>query len=233
MVGNSYWEEIERYFAKKRGNALILSPKDWPLVTSWQERGIPLEIIYQGIDKAFTRLEEKQKTSQRQTIQTLTYCQYDIEELWKAWKEAVQAESQLSGEDSHKDFIAERQRLSTKIKSVSNQLRKYAQNSHYHCIRDELFSSSEALDALTSLIEQAEDATTIVQIKQKIHSVEQHLVSQLEHAIDNDVRQELYAKAEAQLVSYKKNMNEDVYQETLRIAFLQALRDAYPLPSFL
>jgi len=233
MTGNTYWEGIERYFAKKRGTALILSPKDWPLVTSWQGRGIPLEIIYQGINKAFERLEEKQKTSQRQKTLTLAYCQYDVEKLWGARKEAVQANSQFSEEDIQKAIIAERRRLSTKIRSVSKQLRKYTQDSHYHCIKNDLLSSSETLDSLAPLLGQAKDNAAISQLKQEIRSLEQHLVSQLEQVIDNNIRQELYAKAEAKLDSYKKSMNEKVYQETLRIAFLQALRDAYPLPSFL
>ena len=233
MVGNIYWEEIERYFAKKRGNALILSPKDWPLVTSWQERGIPLEVIYQGIDKAFERSEEKQKTSQRQTIRTLAYCQYDVEGLWSERKEAVQAKSQDSEEDLHQTIIAERRRVSTKIRSVSEQLRKYAQDPHYSYIKNELVSSSEALDSLTPLVSQAEDNAALSQVKQEIRNIEQHLISRLEQAIEHNIRQELYTRAEIKLASYKKKMSEKVYQETLRIAFLQALRDAYPLPAFL
>ncbi len=233
MAGNFYWEEIERYFAQKRGNALILSPKDSPIVTSWQDRGIPIEVIYQGIDQAFTRLEENQKTSQHQTIRTLAYCQYDVEELWNAQREAVQGKSQFSQKDSHKSIIAERRRLSTKLISVSDQLRKYVQNPHYHLIKNQLLSSSEALDSIIPLVKEVEDTTAVSQIERKIRSVEQHLISQLEYAINNTTRQELYAKAEAKLASYKENMNEEVYQETLRIAFLQALHEAYPLPSFL
>ena len=233
MAGNIYWEEIERYFAKKRGNALILSPKDWPLVTSWQERGIPLEVIYQGIDKAFERSEEKQKTSQRQTIRTLAYCQYDVEELWSERKEAVQAKSQDFEEDLHQTISAKRRRVSTKIRSVSEHLRKYAQDPHYSCIKNELMCSSEALDSLTPLVSQAEDTAALSQVKQEIRSIEQQLVSRLEQAIEPNIRQELYTRAETKLASYKKNMNKKTYQETLRIAFLQALRDAYPLPAFL
>ena len=94
-------------------------------------------------------------------------------------------------------------------------------------------SSSEALDSLTPLVSQTEDNAALSQVKQEIRSIERQLVSQLEQLIDDNVRQELYTKAEAKLASYKKNMNEKTYQETLRIAFLQVLRDAYPLPSFL
>jgi sugar-specific transcriptional regulator TrmB len=233
MAGNIYWEEIERYFAKKRGNALILSPKDWPLVTAWEERGIPLEVIYQGIDKAFERSEEKQKTSQRQTIRTLAYCQYDVEELWSERKEAIQAKSQNSKEDLHQTISAECRRVSTKIRSVSEHLRKYAQDPHYSCIKNELMSSSEALDSLTPLVSQVEDNVALSQAKQEIRNIERELVSRLEQAIGPNIRQELHTKAETKLASYRKNMNENVYQETLRIAFLQVLRDAYPLPAFL
>jgi hypothetical protein len=233
MAGNSYWEEIERYFVKKRGNALILSPKDWPLVSSWQERGIPLELIYEGIDQAFARLEEKHKISPRQTIQTLAYCQYDVEELWNARKKVIQDQSQPSEEDPHKAIMAERRKIVTKITSTSDQLRKYTQDVHYQCIHDVLRSSAETLDSLIPLVEQAENSAAIAQLKQNIRDVERQLLAQLERALDDTIRQELYVQAEAKLADYKENMNAEVYHETRRIAFLQALRQAYPLPSFL
>ena len=233
MAENFYWEEIERYFAKKRGHALILSPKDWPLVTSWQERGIPLEVIYQGIDQAFARLEEKQRTSRRQPIRTLTACQSAVEELWHARKEAVPAASQFSQEGLQQAIMTERRHLATKISGVSSQLRKYAQTPHYLCLKNELLAASETLEALTPFVAQTEDAEALAHIKQKIRRIEQHLLAQLEQAIAPVTRQELSTKAEAQLAAYKKHMNADVYQETLRIAFLQGLREVYPLPSFL
>jgi hypothetical protein len=233
MAGNLYWEEIERYFVKKRGSALILSPKDWPIVTSWQERGIPLEVIFAGIDQAFARLEEKQQPSQRQPIRTLAYCQYDVEELWHARKDAISDTAPLSEKDVRQKMMAECRKLAAKISSTSAQLRRYTEDPHYQGIHDALISAAETLDSFIPLIEQGENDTVMTQLTQNIRELEKRLLAQLEQALDDDVRRELYAQAEAKLAAYKKNMKAEVYQETLRIAFLQALRAAYPLPFFL
>jgi len=217
MTENFYWEQIERYFVKKRGNALILSPKDWPLITSWQAREIPLEVIFEGIDKAFIRLEEKQ-TTPRRTILTLAYCQHDVEKAWKAWKDH---HAEFSGKEKRETFTSdEHQKLATKLRSTANQLQKYAANPYYQCIHDELIAASEMLESLIPFVELAEEQTTLAAIKDRIRTVEQQLAAHLEQAIDAETRR-------------KQNMNESVYRETLQLAFIQELRNAYPLPSFL
>ncbi len=228
MPENAYWVQIERYFVKKRGSALILSPTDWPLVTSWQERDIPLEVIFEGINKAFARLEEKQKSSQRRTILTLTFCQRDIEDAWNAWKER---HPEFLGKDARETTLSdEYQKLTAKLRSTARQLQKHAANPSYHCIHNELIAASETLESLIPLVEQAEEQATLVAIKAHIRRVAQQLADHLEQAVDPETRQKLYAKAESRLSSHKHKMNESVYQETLRLAFIQELRKAYPLP---
>lgn len=228
----AYWEAIERYFVKKRGSALILSPKDWPLVHSWQERGIPLEIIYHGIDKAFTRLQEKELTVSRRTMVTLAYCQYDIEEAWKTRPESSSDIPPSSKKRAAKNpIIAECRTLSTKLRSGAKQLRKYAEKPHYNCIRDELLTSAETVESFIPLVAHAEEQLTLADIQRRLQIIEEQLVSQLGHNLDETTRRALYAKAEARLASHKNKMNDFVYRETLHIAFLQELRQVYPLPA--
>jgi hypothetical protein len=232
MTEHAYWEHIERYFTEKRGNTLILSPKDWPLVQSWQERGIPLEVIYQGIDRAFARFAEQHLTPQRQTVQTLTYCQYDVEEVWKTWQQTGRAGQQVPSQPAQEAWITERQRLTVKLKSVISQLQKHAQNPHYHHIQAELLTCVQDLQAVLPRVTQAEDADTLAHLKDRLRSLEQRLLDALEQALDQTTRQRLHAQTEAQLAAYKHNMSARVYEETFRIALQQTLHDVYPLPSF-
>ena len=230
MEEHEYWEQIEEYFVRKRGSALILSPRDWPLVTSWQEREIPIEVICDGIDRAFARIEEKQGTAQRRTIQTLTFCQRDVEDAWEAWKEN---HPEFAAKTKHENMDSERRKLAAKFRSVANQLHTYAEQIHYRCIHTELRSASETLHTLIPLLEQTQDHTELAAIKERGRELEQQLASSLEKAIDAASRQQLHASAESRVISHKHKMNAAVYQETLRLAFIQELRNAYPLPSFL
>ncbi len=230
MTEEEYWEKIEQYFVTKRGNALILSPRDWPLITSWQEREIPLEVIFEGIDTAFARLEEKQTTSLRRTIPTLTFCQRDIENAWESWKKR---HPEFAVQQKHELLASERRKLATKFRSVSRQLQQYAESPLYQCIHADLRTASETLTSLIPLIEQTKEQTPLDALKARTREVEQQLATRLEQALDAETRQHLYAKAEARLISHKHKMNSTVYQETLRLAFIQELRNVYPLPSFL
>jgi hypothetical protein len=230
MEEHSYWEQIEHYFVNKRGSALILSPKDWPLVSSWEERHIPLEVIYKGIDKAFTRFEEKATPVQRRKMQTLSYCRYDVEQEWKVWKEQ---HPELREPDAQELFEAERRRLITKLRGTINQLQNYAANPHYADIHEALLAAAETLASYIMSLEQAEDEALIAELREAIHDVEQNLITHLEQGLPEKIRQTLYTKAEARVSSHKDHMTDSVYQETLQLAFLQELHKTYPLPSFL
>ena len=48
----NYFTEIEETFIRRRGKNLLLSPLDWALIESWQEREVPLSVVLRGIDAA-------------------------------------------------------------------------------------------------------------------------------------------------------------------------------------
>ena len=44
----NYFSEIEELFIRRRGRNLLLSPLDWALIESWQEREVPLQAFPDG-----------------------------------------------------------------------------------------------------------------------------------------------------------------------------------------
>jgi hypothetical protein len=229
MSQHSYLEEIEQYFANKRGNALILSPKDWPLVTRWQEQGVPLAMIFEGIDRAFARLEERPNLARRHSLRTLSACKYDVEKLWKEHQEALREASRTEEQST---FHTDKQQLLTKLRSLITQLRKIAEKPKYQCIADDLLITSDSLEQLIPSIEESSDEVSLSLFHQQVRQCEQDLITNLKTALTPEERQAFQTRVEAQLAPYKRNMKAAVYQETLQIALLKALRDAYPLPSF-
>ncbi|MBD3305220.1 hypothetical protein GF339_02615 [candidate division KSB3 bacterium] len=227
---NAYWEQIERYFTQKRGSALILSPKDWPLVASWQERGLTLDVIFEGIDNAFTRLAEQSSAASSPPIRTLTACARDVEAAWDAWKERHPEWAQQEQQHAR---AADCRKLAAKLRSTAHQLRTCADQEHYRWIRDPLLATSDSLDAQIPRLEHVQDDKELTAIRARIRDLEHQLTAQLEQTIDAETRQRLSAKAAARLASHKHDMSDAIYQETLRIAFLQELHEAYPLPSFI
>ncbi len=79
----NYFTEIEETFVRRRGKNLFLSPLDWALIESWQDRGIPLHIVLRSIESVFD-VFDKQPTGTR-TIKSLFYCKEEIEVQYKEW----------------------------------------------------------------------------------------------------------------------------------------------------
>lgn len=230
MPENAYWEHIEQYFVKKRGSALILSPKDWPLIRSWQDRKVPLDVIYEGIDKAFERLEKNQPLHQRWAIRSLTFCQREVESAWEEWKREHASASQESARET---LAGERRKLAVKLQNTITLLRKYATLEHYQCVQGDLLIIINTLETFLPRIHEVEEDMALLAVKDQIYECEKSFLIHLEQAIPAETRQALYARAEARLASHKRKMKPSVYQETLHLAFLQELRTAYPFPSFL
>src|SRR5437870_13370302 len=86
MTVQPYFEEIEGHFAARRGTPFILSAKDWALMKSWHDEGVPLPVVIEAIDTVF----EKNATSGRQKkINSLSYCRHAVKEMWKERKEML------------------------------------------------------------------------------------------------------------------------------------------------
>lgn len=90
----SYLERVERHFGLRRGGPLFLSPRDWHVVNKWQERGLPIEVVLQGINRAFDAIHASSTRTQR--INSLAYCRQHIEDAWQEHRERLTIEGSSS-----------------------------------------------------------------------------------------------------------------------------------------
>jgi hypothetical protein len=75
----NYFTEIERFYQTKRKSFTLLSTLDWVLIENWKERGIPLELVLKGMDRAFSRAKRE--------ISSLAYCIKAVEAVCEEQKE--------------------------------------------------------------------------------------------------------------------------------------------------
>lgn len=230
MEEQSYWQQIELYFVGKRGSALMLSPKDWPLVASWEERQIPFDVVYEGIDTAFERFEEQHGTNSHRTLTSLHSCKHWIEKAWERWKEEHPEDFTPNAQEL---FELARQRLITKLHSTCQQLQSYASKPQYLSIQRQLMKSASVIAHCLTRVELAGDDDELLRFQEEIRAEEQGLFARLSEDLTAEEREVLFKKAEARVASHKQHMKPQVYRETVELAFLQELHDAYPLPSFI
>jgi hypothetical protein len=83
---DDYFLEIEAHFAARRGTPFILSAKDWALMKSWGDEGIPLPIVIEAIDSVFDKAAERGKV-----VNSLSWARnavkHAVKELWGDRKE--------------------------------------------------------------------------------------------------------------------------------------------------
>src|SRR6266481_3618026 len=75
----NYFTEIERFYQSKRRSWTLVSCLDFVLMENWKDRGVPLEIVLKGIDRAFSRA--------KRDITHLAYCVKAVEEVLTEQKE--------------------------------------------------------------------------------------------------------------------------------------------------
>lgn len=98
----NYFTEIEDTFIRRRGKNLFLSPLDWALMETWQERGIPLHIVIRSIESVFD-VFDKQPVGTR-TIKSLFYCREEVEAQYAEWATARTGSSELQNEQDSYGF---------------------------------------------------------------------------------------------------------------------------------
>jgi hypothetical protein len=93
-VSGDYFLEIESHFAQRRGTPFVLNAKDWILMKSWSEEGIPLPVVIEAIDSVFDKQEAKQKK-----VNGLAYCKHAVKELWQERRELLIGGQESSPEE--------------------------------------------------------------------------------------------------------------------------------------
>jgi len=238
----NYFSEIEELFIRRRGRNLLLSPLDWALIESWQEREVPLHIILGGIERVFDSAD-KQPAARRRTVKSLLYCKEEIEAQYAEWLERQVGKNGAGNRES------ERFKMNS-----SNSENYESRNEILDAPKSSLFSD----DAMTLHLErvsfeiksaqskaQGEFQRTLAEVsirlaelgKQKSHTAEslEESLEKLDALIDasllrNFEIEKLKGEVEKQIASHKAKMEADVYRRTFDLMLLKRLREQAELP---
>lgn len=149
-----YFTEIESHFAMRRGTPFVLNAKDWALMKSWSDEGIPLPVVIEAIDSVFDKNEAKEN---KKTINGLSYCKHAVKELWQERKELQIGAEGVSPEENVEPLLeALAARLeSTSAASFADRVRALASERSVPRVEEQLMElEQELIDALLPLAEE-------------------------------------------------------------------------------
>ena len=178
----NYFTEIESYFQCKRNAFTLCSCLDWVLMETWKERGVPLESVFKGIDRAFAKPGAAKK------IGSLAYCAKAIEQVCDEQKELTVGRPVLPdiSADDIADFIDQLLRSVSRLNTVF----------------PEFASRFAAIaDALRDL-----DASNLRQAEQTLNALEEKLIALFKVACADTVMFEIRREVDSELNPFRSRM---------------------------
>ena len=231
----NYFSEIEQFFIRRRGRNLLLSPLDWALIESWQERSVPMHIILRGIEKVFDAADKQ--PNKKRPVKSLLYCKEEIEAQFAEW-----LESQVGRGQSRQSAVGTEQsgaNIHTVEKANVSQSDLFPDDAiaaHLERVSDELQvvidkavgdwrkALETVFNRLTALRQKSETAENLEELLEKLDA----LID--ENLLRNFEIETLKPEIEKQIASYKAKMETDVYQRTFDLMLLKRLREQAEIP---
>jgi hypothetical protein len=179
---DAYFTEIEAHFAHRRGTPFLFSSKDWMLMKSWHDEGVPLAIVLEAIDACF---DSREKAARKRTISSLSYCRHAVADIWAERRDQAVGGS---GSVPEADPRGALEAVITALREAAG-----AADARYR----------PAFDAtLEELHEIAGAAMSVPETEDRLVIAEQGLIAALLRAMPEGERDELVASVDAQLARY-------------------------------
>lgn len=214
----NYFTEIEEAFVRRRGRNLLLSPLDWALIESWQDRGIPLHIVLRAIESVFDTMDKN--PGRVRTVKSISYCREEIEAQYAEWiTSRAGSSSETEGEE-----VSTGHTKASVTEHVGDVIAALAENKN-PVLKEDLTRAVARLEELkqgiTADIEAAENGLT---------DIEKFIDQALLTRTDNAHLSKLKAEIEAQIGSYRASMGEESYNHTAELMLIKKLRESEEIP---
>jgi hypothetical protein len=178
----NYFTEIEEYFQTKREVFTRLSTLDWVLVETWKEQGIPLDCVFKGIDRAFSRPDSKRK------IGSLAYCIKPIAQVCEELKD-VRVEKPVTPDVQPSEVSEFIRDAATSIERVSHSFPEFSSR---------FVSIAQTIRGL--------DGVNLRDAEQTLNALEEKLIELLKVAADDHLLLSVKRELDSELNPFRSKM---------------------------
>jgi hypothetical protein len=155
----NYFTEIERFYQSKRKSWTLVTCLDFVLMETWKERGVPLEIVLKGIDRAFSRAKRE--------ITHLAYCVKAVEEVLTEQKELTVEAPKLPDFNAG-EVTAYLNKLADQVAVCDNAIAESIRNIDPADLRDAEQTLSALEEKLIAKLKTTASDNKMVQMKREI-----------------------------------------------------------------
>jgi hypothetical protein len=224
----NYFTEIEETFIRRRGKNLLLSPLDWALIETWQEREVPLHIILRGIEKVFDLIDKQ--PNRKRSVKSLFYCKEEIEAQFSEWLESQVGAGAVS--DSESQIADSSATAATKNELFSDESIQI----HLESATSDLMEAMAKADGdLRETLERILNRLAELKESRLLAEKLEESLEKLDALVDESLlkmpeTENLQKETKAQLGSYQNKMESDVFKRTVDLMVLKKLREKAEIP---
>ncbi len=212
---DDYFQTLEAEFVRLRGAPLVLSPDDWHLAASWQERHIPLQVVLRAIAGVFATAAAR---GRGRRIHSLSYCRHAVEEEFARHLDA-EVGARVRGEQGA-EWAGER------LRSLAGRLAAEVEGWPAPARP----AACEALAEVRRLAEQPQETGSLDRIESRLAALEEGLLEELQSALPAPEREAVLSSVEERLRPHRSRMTEEAYQRTRRWAVRGEIRRRLRVP---
>ncbi len=210
----NYFTEIEETFIRRRAKNLFLSPLDWALMETWQERGIPLHIVIRAVEQVFDNFD---KNPGPRTIKGLMFCREEVEAQYEEWLKAQAGKPTETSESALFNVVE----IQDHLHGLAASLRL---NKNPALAEDIERASVRLLEIAGNVNDNSE------QLDLSLKDVETLLDEALLARSDKKVFDAIKKDTDKELRPYKSTMPAESYDATHRLMLLKRLREEENIP---
>ncbi len=231
----SYCREVEAYLCRKNDGHLIrIVGPAFEQVCGWATRGIPVKIVFRGIDRYFERYYAK---GPRRRPVRVEFCEADVLDVFDDWKRAVGvraavgAAAPAEGDPSDEDAAAARKRgtLPAHLDRLVSRLTalRAGEDRSLDTTLDDIVREIDASRAgAKGLRGEAREA-----LLERLRALDVRLLQAARAGCDAPTLQRLSAEADVQLAPFRDRMPAAVYAQSKQACIDRLIREQLHLPA--
>jgi len=230
----TYCREVEAYLCRKNDGHLIrIVGPAFEQVCGWATRGIPIKIVFRGIDRYFQRYYAK---GPRRRPVRIEFCEADVLDVFDDWRRAVGvgaavgAAAQAEGDSPDEDSPAARTRGTLpahldRVVARLTALRAGEDRSLDTAIEDVVREIDAGRAGSKALRGTAREA-----LLERLRAFDARLLLEARAGCDDPTLQRLDAEADAQLAPFRDRMAAAVYAQSKQACIDRLIREQLRLP---
>ena len=218
-----FCRQIEAYLCRKNDGHLIrIVGPSFEVVSGWAERGVPLKVAFEGIDRSFERYYRK---GPRRRPVRVDFCEDDVLDVFEDWQRAVGIlQSSVSSRQSSASLPVHLERVVLRLTSA-----------RARGLLDDRFDAT--IDLVARELDVAKAETRGVRgaarkaLVDRLAALDEDVVRIARASLDEVQAASLVREADNELAGFLASMAADVFARAREAAIDRLIRGRFGLPT--